>query len=207
MLSVTWSSAVESMWATCWDLVSSGESNDVNSLTPHRSWGDYGVIWLRVKWKRTWRKKKKLSKVVFRFEGDKMSFVALLSLSHARVPQMCLEECGPCACSRWIHTGIGADLVSPGSSALDSAEEPSWALRALLIDLWHPAQLQGWRCQLLHSSEVLLACVSTVQSHLASREKGGKIPSSLSASGSASTSSFLWLPQHFYAQGFFSKVF
>lgn len=44
-------------------------------------------------------KKKKLSKVVFRFEGDKMGFVALLSLSHARVLQMCLEEFGPCGCS------------------------------------------------------------------------------------------------------------
>lgn len=30
--------------------------------------------------------KKKLSKGVFRFEGDKMGFVALLSLSHARIP-------------------------------------------------------------------------------------------------------------------------
>lgn len=46
------------------------------------------------------KKKKKLSKVVFRFEGDKMGFVALLSLSHARAPQMCLEEFGPCGCSR-----------------------------------------------------------------------------------------------------------
>lgn len=68
LLCVTWSSALESMWATCWDLVSSGESSDVNALTPHRSCGDYGVIWLRVKWKRTQE-----------HEGEKKSFQRLFS--------------------------------------------------------------------------------------------------------------------------------
>lgn len=35
---------------------------------------------------------------------------------------MCPEEFGPCYCSRWIHTGILADLVNSESSALDSTE-------------------------------------------------------------------------------------
>lgn len=35
---------------------------------------------------------------------------------------MCLEEFGSSNCSRWIHTGILADLVNSESSALDSTE-------------------------------------------------------------------------------------
>lgn len=172
---MTWSSALESVWATCWDLVSSGESSDVNAFSPHRSCGDYGVIWLRVKWKgtqqREGKKKKKLSKVVFRFEGDKMSFVALLSLSHARVPQMCLEEFGPWLQSLNSHGNLSWPCQL-WEQRLRQCRDPSWALRALLIDLWHPAQLLGWTCDLFHSSKVCLHVLALYNAalHLEIRE-------------------------------------
>lgn len=63
LLNVTWWSALESVLATCCDLVSSGESSDVNPLTPNRSCWDYWVIWLMVKWKGTQKGEKNFQRM------------------------------------------------------------------------------------------------------------------------------------------------